>query len=161
MGKEEKKEETRSPARRSWEIEPWSVFGEGFLSGRMGRMMEDAFRDWPARGERAFVPAIDVAEGEGEYTITAEIPGARKEDVHVELHEGVLTIRGEKKSEREEKKERSRYVERSYGAFSRAFTLPRDADADRLEAGFKDGVLTVTVPRTEAAKPRQIAVKSS
>jgi HSP20 family protein len=69
-------------------------------------------------------------------------------------------IRGEKKSEREEKKERSRYVERSYGSFSRAFRLPGDADADRLEASFKDGVLTVRIPRSEAAKPKQIAIKS-
>ena len=82
----------------------------------------------------------------------------RKEDVHVDLQEGMLVIHGEKKSEREEKREHGRYVERSYGSFSRSFTLPSDADVDRLEASFKDGVLTIRVSRTEESKPRQIAI---
>jgi HSP20 family protein len=73
----------------------------------------------------------------------------------------MLTIRGEKKSEREEKKEQRRYAERSYGSFRRSFRLPSDADADRLEASCQDGVLSVTIPRTEEAKPRTIAVKAS
>ena len=89
----------------------------------------------------------------------AELPGVNEKDVSVTFNNGYLTIKGEKKAEREEKKDRSRYVERSYGSFSRAFRLPPDADADRLEASFTDGVLTIRVPRSEAAKPRQIAIK--
>jgi HSP20 family protein len=79
----------------------------------------------------------------------------------VELQEGVLTIRGEKTSEREEKNEQTRYVERCYGSFSRSLRLPPDADADRLDASFKDGVLAITVPKTEGPKPRTIAIKAS
>jgi len=83
----------------------------------------------------------------------------RKEDVTVELHEDVLTIRGEKKSEREEKKDRSHWIERSYGSFSRSFTLPANAVAEEMKATFKDGVLSVEIPKKEAAKARQIAIK--
>lgn len=77
-----------------------------------------------------------------------------------QLHDGILTIRGEKKSERDERKEKRRYVERSYGSFNRSFRLPGDADATRLEASFKDGVLTISIPKTEEPKPKTIAVKA-
>ena len=103
----------------------------------------------------------EIAEDESQYTVTAELPGVRKDDVHVEMSEGVLSIRGEKRSEREEKKEQRRYVERSYGTFSRSFTLPRDANPDRIDASFKDGVLTLTIPKSEEAKPRTINIKAS
>ena len=110
------------------------------------------------RGQLA--PAIDVSEDDGHYVVSVELPGVGKDDVTVECHDGVLTIRGEKKSEREEKKEKSRYLERSYGAFSRSFTLPPNADPDRIQASFKDGVLTVTIAKTEEAKPRVISIKA-
>ena len=103
---------------------------------------------------------MDVHENDTRYTVTVELPGTRKEDVQVELSEGMLTIRGEKKSEREETKERRRYVERSYGSFSRSFTLPGDANAERLDASFKDGILTITIPKTEESKPKRVAIKT-
>jgi HSP20 family protein len=106
------------------------------------------------------LPAVDVRENDQRYAVTVELPGVRKEDVQVELENGMLTIRGEKTSEREEKQEQCRYSERSYGSFSRSFSLPSDADADRLEASFKDGVLSLTIPRIEQVKPRAIAIKS-
>jgi HSP20 family protein len=163
--KKAKEEGTRSvaPWRPFGDFEPWpSLFGEGLLSRRFPRLLDDLFREWPAaaRGQ-ALVPAMDVTENDQRYTVTVEIPGSGKDDVHVELQEGMLTIHGEKKSEREEKKEHRRYVERTYGAFSRSFRLPPDADADHLDAAFKDGVLTITIPKTEEAKPRSIAIKSS
>jgi HSP20 family protein len=163
MGEKNKEVETRKEGRSlsSWrpfeEFERWT--GGSLFPGRMGRLLDELSREWPAGHGRAFLPAVDVAENDSNYTVTVELPGASKDDVHVELNEGILTIHGEKKSEREEKKERSRYVERSYGSFTRSFTLPRDADGDRLSASFKDGVLTITVPRSEAAKPRTIAIK--
>jgi HSP20 family protein len=139
----------------SGSVQPWRPFGE--LAGWPFAL----FGDWPgSERSRALMPAIDVSENDVHYAITAELPGATRDDVQVELHGGVLTIRGEKKSEREEKKEQRRYVERSYGAFSRSFRLPRDADETRLDASFEDGVLTITVPKTEAAKPKTIAVKA-
>ena len=105
------------------------------------------------------MPALDVNETDDHYAITVELAGARKEDVTVECEEGVLTIRGEKKSEREEKKEQQRFVERRYGAFSRSFSLPRDADGEHIEATFENGVLTLTIPKSEAAKPRTVSIK--
>ena len=157
----EKKESTEKEGREltTWrpfgDFESWLAPWEGFFPRR--RFLEDVFRDVPAA--RAFVPAVELSENDSRYTITVEVPGVKKDDVHVDLREGMLVIHGEKKSEREEKKDRSRYIERSYGSFSRSFTLPSDADADRLEASFKDGVLTIQIPRTEESKPRQIAIK--
>jgi HSP20 family protein len=114
-----------------------------------------------ARGARAGLgaPAVDIAEDEQKYQITVELPGIGKDDVHVEIHENVMTIRGEKRSEREEKRQQSRWVERSYGSFNRSFTLPANAAADRVNASFKDGVLTIELPKTEAAKPKLISIK--
>ncbi len=125
-----------------------------FPFGRLARRDESR----PGRGS-GLSPAVDLAEDEQSYRVTAELPGVRREDVTVELHEDVLTIRGEKKSEREEKKDRAHWVERSYGSFSRSFTLPPTALAEELKAGFKDGVLTIEIPKKEVAKPRQIAIK--
>ena len=161
-GEKKEKPSAVAPWRPFEEFERWPRwFGESPLFGRLARMGDDLF-PWPRTGRAgAVLPAMDVRENDQHYSITVELPGARKEDVHVELDQGVLTIRGEKTSEREEKKEHCRYSERSYGSFSRSCRLPSDADADRLEASFKDGVLSVTIPRTEEAKPRTIAVKAS
>jgi HSP20 family protein len=157
--KEVKERESRSVAAWSPFGDPgrWPSLWEGFFPGRGSRLSE-LFRDFPARAG-AFVPAVDVSENDSSYTVTVEVPGVQKNDVQVELQEGMLVIHGEKRTEREEKKDRSRYVERSYGSFSRSFSLPPDADADRLEASYKDGVLSIRIPRTEAAKPKQIAIK--
>jgi HSP20 family protein len=161
--KEAKERDSRSlPAWRPFgEFERWPAFWGGFFPTRGGRHFADLFRDWPS-GVRAaaFVPAVDLCENDTHYTISVEIPGVQKSDVQVELQDAMLVIRGEKKSERAEKKDRGRYLARSYGSFSRSFTLPSDADAERLEASFKDGVLTVRMPRREAMKPKQIAIKS-
>lgn len=127
-------------------------------SGRLARLLESAFGE-SARPPRGLSPAVDIHEDAKQYTITVELPGTRKEDVSVELHDGVLTIRGEKRSEREEKKEKRRWVERSYGSFTRSFSLPGDADAEHIDAGFKDGVLTLAVRRTEQSKPRTVAIR--
>ena len=130
----------------------WNPFREWGL----GRLFEET----PAE-RRAFrwSPACEVAENDGSYVVTVELPGAKREDVQLEIHDDVLSIRGEKKSEREEKNEKRHYVERSYGSFTRSFTLPANADADRIKASFKEGVLTVEIPKTEAAKPRVIDIK--
>ena len=156
----EKKEAKEGRELAAWnpfgELESWFAPWEGFLSRR--RLFGDLLRDWPS-APRAFVPAVELSENDSRYTLTVEVPGVKKDDVHVDLREGMLVVHGEKKSEREEKKERSRYIERSYGSFSRSFSLPPDADPDRLEASFKDGVLTIQIPRTQESKPRQIAIK--
>lgn len=123
-----------------------------------GDLLEDF---WGRRSGEAFSPATDITEDDGHYIVTAELPGMKRSDISVDVRDGVLSIRGEKKSEREEKSEKRRYVERTFGSFSRAFTLPSDADEAKVEATFRDGVLTVSLGKTEARKARVIDVKAS
>ena len=110
-------------------------------------------------GARVWSPAVEVSENAQGYAITVEIPGGKKDDVVVDCHDGVLTIKGEKKSEREEKDEHRHFVERRYGSFSRLFRLPDDAASDRVAANFKDGVLTIEIPRAEEKKPTVINIQ--
>ena len=142
----------------------WNPFDDlGWWFPSVSRTSDADFLDafWGRRGSLEFSPATDITEDEGQYVVTAELPGMKRSDISVDLHDGVLSIRGEKKSEREEKVEKRRYVERSFGAFSRAFTLPSDADETKVEAAFKDGVLTVTIAKAEARKARAIDVKAA
>jgi HSP20 family protein len=108
-----------------------------------------------------WMPLVDVAEDEKEYFITAELPEVKKEDVKVTLENGTLTITGERKFEKEEKNKKYHRVERSYGTFARSFALPNDGDAAKVNAEFKDGMLKVRVAKSEAARPKQIDVKSA
>jgi HSP20 family protein len=105
-----------------------------------------------------WTPLADITENDREYLIKAELPEMKKEDVKVTVENGVLTISGERKFEKEEKKKKYHRVERGYGTFMRSFTLPDDAEAGKIKADFKNGLLTVHLPRTEHAKPKQIEV---
>lgn len=107
----------------------------------------------------AWVPAVDVFETEGrEFVIKAELPDMNREDIAVTFEDGTLTLRGERKADRETSKDRFHRIERQSGAFTRSFTLPSTVDASRISASYKDGVLTVRLPQREEAKPKQIAV---
>jgi HSP20 family protein len=158
--KEKKSAATRSVAR--WDpFEELDLFHGWDPFPLRGRRARELFGEMFGRGEGgAVVPAVEIGEDDDRYVVTLEVPGAKKEDITVETHENVLTIRGEKRSEREEKREQSRYVERRYGSFSRSFTLPSNAAADRVAASFKDGVLTVELPKLEEAKPKAVSIKS-
>src|SRR5436305_4358778 len=103
-------------------------------------------------------PLADITEDEKEYLIKAELPEMKREDVKVTVENGVLTISGERKFEKEEQKKKYHRVERGYGTFVRSFTLPDDADANKVKAEFKNGMLTVHLPKSEHAKPKQIEV---
>lgn len=105
-----------------------------------------------------WTPLADITEDEREYVIKAELPELRKEDVKVTVENGVLTISGERKFEKDEKKKKYHRVERGYGSFVRTFTLPDDATADKVKAEFKHGILEVHLPKNERAKPKQIEV---
>ena len=108
-----------------------------------------------------WTPALDIYEDKDKYVAKAELPGMKKEDIDVSLEGNTLTISGERKQE-EEKKEGDTYrSERYFGMFQRTVTLPAAVDANKIQATYKDGVLTVTVPKTEEAKPKQIEVKTS
>jgi HSP20 family protein len=106
-----------------------------------------------------WVPPVDIAEDDKEYTIKVELPEVKKEDVRVSVEGGVLSITGERKAETEEKNKKYHRIERSYGSFVRSFTLPEGVAGDRVNAEFKDGVLKVHLPKDESAKPKSIEVK--
>src|SRR5438046_2784753 len=106
-----------------------------------------------------WTPLADITEDDKEYLIKAELPEMKKEEVKVTVENGVLTISGERKFEQEEKKKKYHRVERGYGTFMRSFTLPDDADFNKVNAQFKNGVLMVHVPKSERAQPKQIEVK--
>ena len=107
----------------------------------------------------AWAPLVDIEETAKEFLIKAELPDVKKDDVKVALEDGVLTIQGERKFEKEEKDRKVHRIERSYGKFLRSFTVPRDVDDKKVMAEFKDGILLVHVPKAEMAKPRLIEVK--
>jgi HSP20 family protein len=108
-------------------------------------------------------PAVDIVERDKAYEITAELPGMDEKNIEVKLANGGLTIKGEKQAEREEKKKDYYLHERHYGSFQRAFRLPDGVDTDKIEANFKKGVLTVTLPKTTEAQKKEtkIAIASS
>jgi HSP20 family protein len=108
-----------------------------------------------------WAPSVDIAEDEKEWLIKADLPEVKKEDVKVTVQDGVLSITGERKFEKEEKKKKYHRVERSYGNFLRSFTLPEGADAGNVAAEFKDGVLKVRVQKTEQKEPKAVGVKIS
>ncbi len=108
-----------------------------------------------------WTPAVDVAETPEKVTVKAELPGIEPKNIDISMVGDVLTIKGEKKSEREEKKENYHLVERSYGSFSRALRLPAAVDADKIEAKYDKGVLTVTCPKKEPIKPKAIEIKTT
>ena len=121
--------------------------------------------DTPARDDDRFfgnwTPPVDIQETEKEYVVKADLPDVKKEDVKVELDGDMLTVEGERKQEKEEKTKRFHRTERAYGKFVRRFSLPTHVDSNNVKADFKDGVLNVHLPKTEAAKPKAIDVKVS
>ena len=141
----------------------WDPFRElEDVSDRLNQMFN---RSAPARtnGKETMIvadwaPSVDVSETEGEYQIKAEIPDVKKEDEKVTLEDGVLTIQGERKQEKEVKGKRYHRVERSYGRFARSFTLPDVIDEEKVKAEFKDGILNLALPKSEKAKPKAIEV---
>jgi HSP20 family protein len=148
-----------NPAR---ELERWApdFFG---VQREINRLFDDSFRGGmqaeEALGRSYWSPAVDIAERDNEYVVKVELPGVNKDDVKITLESNILTIRGEKKQEKEEKGENSHRLERSYGSFQRSFTLPTIVKNDKIDAVYRDGILTVTLPKAEEAKPKQIEVK--
>jgi HSP20 family protein len=135
------------------------------------REMEDVFdrytkaMRWPRLGGQELItsgdwaPRVDIAETEKEFTIKAEIPEVNKEDVKITVDNGVLSIQGERKQEKEEKGKKFHRIERYYGSFIRSFTLPDNIDEARIKASFKDGMLNLQIPKSKESKPKSIDVK--
>jgi HSP20 family protein len=144
-----------------------SLASQPFLSlqREIDRLFDDFTRGFPAfstvSGDAKLMPVTDIIETEKEIQITAELPGLEEKDVQVNLADKVLTIRGEKKAEKQEKDKNYRMVERSYGAFERSLELPEGVDADMIKASLSKGVLKVTVPKAAPAQAKTIEVKSA
>ncbi len=137
------------------------------IQDRMNRIFDESVRgmnrqgddDWALGG--AWAPLVDIYEREGNIELKAELPGVDSKDVDVRVENNVLTLRGERRIDKEVKRESYHRVERAYGSFSRSFTLPSMVDTERIKAEFKEGVLHLTLPKKEEAKPRQISIKVS
>ena len=136
----------------------WNPIGSlaGMEVDRLNRM----FSDFQTEAfTQAWVPAVDIYENENhEVVIKAELPDVKKEDIGVTVENNVLTLTGERKQEESVKREQFQRVERRFGSFSRSFSLPATVNASQIAASYKDGVLTVRLPRREEAKPKQITV---
>ena len=130
----------------------------GMEVDRLNRMFADWYGDAFNRG---WLPPVDVYETEAhEFVIKAELPDMKREDIHLTFENNVLTLRGERKFEQDVKRDNFHRVERSYGSFSRSFTLPNTVDPSAISAAYKDGVLTIRLPQREDAKPKQISVNA-
>jgi HSP20 family protein len=141
---------------------PWRPFRE---LDELQRRFEDSWPFWPSPGRFPFetgewAPAIDMYEKDDKYMVKAELPGMKEEDVDVSVVGDRLTIKGEKKAETEIKEENYYRSERSYGSFFRSIDLPSDADPDKVEASYEDGVLEVAIPKTAGVKPKKVTVSA-
>lgn len=166
--------ETKLPVKNESKNVPVAAGRGWYPFGNLRREIDRLFEDfdggfWGTRfapfaaPAKLSVPPVDIAEKDGTYEITAELPGMDEKNVEVKLANGGLTIKGEKKEEKEEKRKDYHLSERSYGAFERYFALPDGIDTDKISASFKNGVLTVTLPKTAEAqkKEKKIDVKSA
>ena len=143
---------------------PWDVIREfATMQDRMNRiwgsMYDRGTDDVTSRG--SWLPRVDIYEtASHEIVLKAEAPGLRREDIDLTVENNTLTIRGERKKDEGISEDRYHRVERSYGNFARSFAVPNSFDTDKINAGFKNGVLTVSLPKKEAAKPRQVKIEA-
>jgi HSP20 family protein len=141
----------------------WDPFRElEEMSTRLNRLFNQPLAPRSADTEgivRAdWAPAIDVQEADGEYLVKADLPEVKKDDVKVEIQDGMLSVRGERHQEKEEKGTKFHRIERAYGRFERRLALPTEVDAQKVVAEFKDGVLRVHLPKSASAKPKSVPV---
>ncbi len=142
----------------------WDPFRDlSMLQDRMNRLFDDAGRPWrtdePA-ATTSWSPSVDIFETEGEIVVKAELPGMDRKDIQLNLENNVLSLRGERKFQKETKDDNYHRIERSYGVFSRAFSIPATVDEERIRADYKDGVLKIVLPKKDQAKPKQIKIAS-
>jgi HSP20 family protein len=128
--------------------EPFSRFFENFFNEAQGEEVSN----------RTWVPPVDIQETADGYRLQAELPGLTRDDINITLENNVLRLSGERKFERDAKKENFQRIERTYGAFTRAFALPQQVNSEGVQAAFENGVLTINVPKAEQAKPRKIEI---
>ncbi len=140
----------------------WDPFGREFagMATRLNRAFDPRFWDDEERESMGrWNPPVDIYESENDIVLQAELPGLKKDEIDVRVEKNVLTLNGQRERENEVKEDGYYRSERAYGSFSRSFTLPTTVDATKIAATYRDGVLTLTLPKVEQAKPRQIEVK--
>jgi HSP20 family protein len=147
---------SRGVARREAAPDPFTA-----LQREIDHLFEDFTLGWPTYRAPVLTPSTDVVESDKEIEITAELPGLEEKDVAVNVADGVLTIKGEKKAEKEEKDKNYRVFERSYGSFSRSLELPDGINPDTITASISHGVLKVRVPKPAAAEVKKVPIKSA
>ena len=140
----------------------WDPFRDlNMLQDRMNRLFEDAGRNWKGDEPAAtttWSPSVDIFETEGEIVVKAELPGMDRKDISLNLENNVLTLKGERRFQKETKEENYHRIERAYGGFSRAFSIPASVEDEKIRADYKDGVLKILLPKKEQAKPKQIKI---
>jgi HSP20 family protein len=142
----------------------WSPFNEmSLLQNQMNRLFEGALHGWPSEsngttGTTSWVPAADIYESDNELVVNLDLPGIDPKMVDLRVENNVLTIRGERQFEEKQNQDSYHRVERSYGAFARSFTLSTAVDPEKIRASYKAGVLSITLPKAEAAKPKRIQI---
>jgi len=147
--------------REPWDLFDWAgpdmsrFFGRKFLQRMFGE------EELPAPSTTEWMPAVDIEDQDERIVVRADVPGVKPEEIQVTMENGVLALTGERKTESEEKGKDFTRVERTYGKFYRSFALPQGADAEKITAHAKDGVLEVVVPKTATSKPRQIKVTNT
>lgn len=127
------------------------------MQNEMNRLFTNFWNDEPSTMN--WSPSVDIAEGKDEFTVKVELPGIDKKDVKVTVQDNVLIIQGEKKQESETTEKNYHRIERSFGSFARSFRLPSLVKAEKIEAQYKDGILTIVLPKSEEAKAKEIEVK--
>jgi HSP20 family protein len=136
--------------------EPWSLLDQ--MRREMERSLDTRTAEGSSVATSDWVPAVDIKEEDNDFVIVADIPGVDPKDIEVHMDNGILTIRGEKESEKKEEREGYKRVERTFGSFYRRFSLPDTADPDRITANSNHGVLEVRIAKQEKVQPRKISV---
>jgi HSP20 family protein len=151
-------------------VSRWDPFRDLLtIQDEMNQLFGRAFGERQGQGQgegqgpalRAWAPALDISEQKDAYVVSVELPGVSPEDLDITLEDGLLTLQGERRFEQESSDRQWHRIERRYGSFRRAITLPSQVQADSIEANFDNGVLTVRVPKAEEAKPKRIEVRTS
>jgi HSP20 family protein len=153
----------------AWELTTWKPFRELAPFKDFERMRREMDRLWDSffegglrkrtEGGGEWLPSLDVAETKNEIVVKAEVAGMDPKDIDISLSDGVLTIKGEKKQEKEEKEADYHLTERSYGSFTRLVQLPKEVQSDKISASYKNGILKITLPKSEEAKKKEIKIK--
>jgi len=146
------------------ELTRWDPFKDlQVLQDRMNRLFNESVGRLTGRPDEVFgghwAPMVDIYEDDHEFVVKADLPGLEIKDIDLQIQENILTLKGERRMEKEVEKDRYHRIERSYGSFQRSFTLPNIVDQEKVKARFKDGVLEIRIPKLERAKPKQIQVE--